>query len=102
MPRRIDEIQGIGFPVGRLVIERDRLGLDGDTALALDLHTVKHLLLHLAARETAANLDQAVGEGGLSMIDMGDDGEITDTEKIDHGVRYRIPYLPAVSPPWSE
>jgi hypothetical protein len=36
------------------------------------------------------------------MIDMGDDGEITDTEKIDHGVRYRIPYLPAVSPPGSE
>ena len=38
----------------------------------------EHLLLHVALLQPAGRLDQAVGKGGFAMVDMGDDGEITD------------------------
>ncbi len=44
----VDEVQDIGLPVPGLIREAHRLRLDGDAALALELHGVEHLLLHLA------------------------------------------------------
>ncbi len=49
---------------------------DGDTALALEIHGIQHLLGHLPVGEAAAQVDQPVGQGGLTVIDMGDDREI--------------------------
>jgi hypothetical protein len=59
----------------------DGLRLDGDAALALDIHRVEHLLLHLAQRQAAGDLDQAVGQRRFAMVDMGDDGEIADESR---------------------
>ena len=42
---------------------------------------------HLARLEPAAQLDQAIGERRLAVIDMGDDGEIADVGEIGHGLR---------------
>ena len=52
--------------------------LDGDAALALQVHRVQHLRLHLARRQRAGELQQTVGERALPMVDMGDDREISD------------------------
>jgi hypothetical protein len=45
---------------------------------SLDVHRVQHLGFHLAVGEASAALDQAVRQRGLAMVDVGNDGEITD------------------------
>ncbi len=74
----VDEVEDVVLAVARAVIEPHGLRLDGDAALALDIHGIEHLLLHLARLEPAGELDQAVGKRGLAVVDMRDDGEIAD------------------------
>src|SRR5262249_5614102 len=76
------------------VMQAHGLRLDGDAALALDVHGIEHLLLarHLAIGEAARHLDQAVGQRRFSMVDMGDNGEVADVRNGDgrHGARDSI------------
>ena len=75
---RVDEIQLITPPVERVVIQRHALRLDRDAALALDVHRVEHLLAHLAFGQTAAQLDQSIREGRFSVVDVRDDGKVSN------------------------
>ena len=52
--------------------------LDGDAALALEVHRVEHLRLHLARLEGAGDLEKAVGQRRLAVVDVRDDREIAD------------------------
>ena len=76
--RRVDEIKAVGFAVARLVGERGGLRLDGDATLALEVHRIEHLRLHLAVCEPPTLLDEAVGQRALAVVDVGDDGEVAD------------------------
>jgi hypothetical protein len=58
--------------------EPDRLALDGDAALALDIHPVQVLRPHLAAFHHAGVLQHPVGQRRLAVIDVGDDAEVPD------------------------
>jgi len=78
MPGRVDEVQIVDLPVPGLVAQGRGLGLDRDPALALEVHRVEHLLFHFAFGKTTAIVDQAVGQRGLAMIDVGDDRKISD------------------------
>ncbi len=90
MAGRVDEIEDVVFAVLRLVVQPDGLRLDGDAALALDIHRIEHLLLHLALLEPASGLDQAVGQRRFAVVDMGDDGEIADViERKSHTATLR-------------
>ena len=82
----VDEVQAVLVPVARLVAERGRLRLDRDAALALEVHGVEHLRVHLARRQAAGALDDAIGERRLAVVDVGDDGEVAD---VLHGNRSR-------------
>ena len=73
MSRSIDEVQLIGIAIVGVVVERYRLRLDGDAALTLDIHRVKHLLLELTDAQPFAQLNDTVSQRGLAVIDMGDD-----------------------------
>ncbi len=85
---RVDEVEGVFEPVGGGELDADGVGLDGDAALALDVHRVEHLLLHVAQRDGVRLLDEPVGEGGLAVVDMGDDGEVADAGEVGrHGGR---------------
>jgi hypothetical protein len=55
------------------VFEGDALRLDRDAALALDIHRIEHLFLHLAVTEPPAVLYKAIGQRRLAVVDMGDD-----------------------------
>ena len=45
----VDQLQLVGLPVARrLVVDPDRLGLDRDPALALEIHRVEQLGAHRA------------------------------------------------------
>ena len=50
---RVHEIEDVGLAVAGPVFEPDRLRLDGDAALALDVHRIEHLLDHLALRASS-------------------------------------------------
>ena len=74
----VDEVQEVGFTVTRVILKRDALGLDGDTALALDVHGIEHLVLHLAITQAPAVLDKAIGQRRLAVVDVGDDRKVAD------------------------
>jgi hypothetical protein len=63
----------------RRVVHPHRGGLDRDAALAFEVHGVEHLLAHLAGGDGAGDLEEAVGECGLAVVDVGDDAEIAYT-----------------------
>ena len=71
--RRIDDVDAGVFP-----LDRGALGKNGDAALALDVvrvHRPFDLALVLAIG--AGLLEQLVDEGGLAVVDVGDDGDIS-------------------------
>ena len=74
----VDEIELIGLAVFGQIHHADGVGLDGDAALALQFHGVEDLLLagHLAGAERAGDLQHAVGERGLAVVDVRDDREV--------------------------
>ena len=78
MAGRVDEVEDVVLAVLGAVVEAHGLRLDGDAALALDVHRIEHLLLHLALGQAAGHLDQPVGQRRLAVVDMGDDGEVAD------------------------
>ena len=92
MARRIDQVQQIFLPVLGDIGQAYGLRLDGDAALALDIHRVEQLLLHLARLHRAAALDQPVGKGGFAVVDMRHDGEVADVFLRDRHV-YRNAFL---------
>jgi len=60
------------------IAQRGRLGLDGDAAFALQVHGIEHLGFHFTIGQPAAQLDDAIGQGRFTVVDVGDDREITD------------------------
>ena len=78
MAGRVDQVEDIVLAVARAVIQAHGLRLDGDAALALDVHGIEHLIDHFARFEAAGQLDQPVGERRFAVVDMGNDGEVAD------------------------
>ena len=78
MTRGVDQIHLIGLAVGSLIVHAHGAGLDGDTALAFQIHTVQQLAFHFALGDGMAFFQQAVCQCGLAVVNMRDDGEITD------------------------
>ncbi len=75
---RVDQVQVVGLPVGGRVLDPHRLRLDRDPALALEVHRVEHLGLHFLRVDGAGDLEDAVGQGRLAVVDVGDDREVAD------------------------
>jgi hypothetical protein len=51
--------------------------LDGDTLLALEIHIIEHLRLHLALIQSVGSLQKTVGQGRLTVVDMGYNAKIS-------------------------
>jgi hypothetical protein len=67
------------------VIDGAVLGEDGDAALFLDRVGIHDPLAHfLVGGEGAGLLQQAVHQRGLAVVDVGDDGDVSDRTR--HGV----------------
>ena len=102
VPRRVDEVELVGLPVVGRVGDAHRVALDGDAALALDVHRVEQLRLHIALGHGVGELEDAVGDGRLAMVDVGDDGEVPDVGDAlcihaPHDTRYPPPTATARS-----
>ena len=84
MARGIDKVQFVFLPVTGGVIQRDTLGLDGNPSLTLEIHGVQDLLGHFTVGQAAANLDKTVCQRGFTMVNVGDDGKVTDSAQFSH------------------
>ena len=75
--RRVDEVEHVTMPVDAHV-----LGLDRDAPLALQVHRVQVLLAHVAGVDGAGDLEDAVRQRRLPVIDVGDDREVADPVEL--------------------
>src|SRR5439155_5793772 len=80
----VDEGELVG---GALVVEVDGDGvhLDGDAALALEVHVVEDLVAEVALGDGAGLEEELIAEGALAVVDVGDDREVADEFRIGHG-----------------
>ena len=62
------------------------LRLDGDAALALDVHPVEVLRAHRPLVDDAGELQHAVGQRGLAVVDVGDDAEVPNLRRRGEGL----------------
>ena len=74
---RVDEVEHVVAPVDPHV-----LGLDRDAPLALEVHRVEVLLAHVARVDRAGQLEDAVRERRLAVVDVGDDAEVADASQL--------------------
>src|SRR5579864_3898571 len=85
MTRGVDQVELVALPH-----HAHGLRLDRDPALALEVHRIEELVAHLAARHRLGELEDAVGERRLAVVDVRDDREVADLAQV-HGCarRYR-------------
>ena len=78
---RVNHIQRIG---GALHLPRHthRLRFNGDTALALNVHAVKVLRLHIARGNHTGCLEHTVSESGLAVINMRNNAEVANNRGV--------------------
>ena len=78
MAGRINQVQLVFLPVQGLVVEPDGGHLDRDAALALDVHRVEELLLHVPPLDRPGELQEPVGQRRLAVVNVGDDAKVAD------------------------
>ena len=90
------------------------MALNGDSALAFEIHIVEHLGLHVFGGYRLGVLEQSVGEGTFPVVDVGDDAEVAYVvhivkcslegmisarkSKIGYGLLHFRPLLPSHAP----
>ena len=78
MARGVDEVELVGLAVLGSVVQGNGAGFDGDAALPLDVHVIEDLILHDALVHALGQLQNAVRQGGLAVVDVCNDAEIAD------------------------
>lgn len=76
MARGVGQIELVADTVCRLILHGNRVGFDGDSTLALEVHRIKKLFLGLPLLDRSGKLQQAVGEGRFPMVNVRDDAKI--------------------------
>src|SRR5690606_3271595 len=77
-----------------VVLHRRVLGEDRDALLTFQVAGVHHALVdlvELVGGEGTGLLEHAVDDGGLAVVDVGDDGDVADVVTLDgqsHGLAY--------------
>ena len=54
---------------------------NGDPALALQIHRIERLVFHVAHLDRLGELEQAIGERRLAVIDVRDNAKIADVRR---------------------
>lgn len=70
MTRRVDKIKNIFPAVVRLIFQPHGARLYGNAPLALDIHIIEELFLHIALGNGLRLFEYSVRERGLAVVDM--------------------------------
>ena len=81
--RRIDHVQDVFLAVF-FVHHADGVCLDGNAAFAFKVHVVQELVRHLVFRNRLGQFDHAVGKRRFTVVNVGDDAEISDIVVLRH------------------
>ena len=81
---RVEEVEEVRLPVARLVAHRDRVRLDRDAALLLQVHRVEELVVERPRVDGLRELHDAVRERRLAVVDVRDDAEVADVREVGH------------------
>ena len=81
--RRIDQVELIRLAVVGVIGHADGIGLNRNAALALDIHGVEQLRLHVALVDGMGKLEDAVTDRGLAMVDVRNNREVTDVGNVN-------------------
>ena len=73
MTRGVDEIEDVLLAVSGGVVEANRVRLDGDAALAFEVHRIEDLRFHLTGLERTGDFEEAIGQRRLAVVDVRDD-----------------------------
>src|SRR3954464_3953243 len=79
---RIDEVELVLLAIGCHVSHPDRVQLDGDSALALEIERIQDLRLHLPLLQHPRCLDQAIGQRRLTVVDVRDNAEVANVIEL--------------------
>ena len=93
----VDHVEDVHPGLGALgVVRRDGpreahgLALDRDAALALDVHPVEVLRARRALVDDAGELEHAVGQRRLAVVDVRDDAEVADDRRVGRARLRRV------------
>ena len=78
MARGVDQIKNIVVAVLRLVIQRNGVCFNRNTAFALQIHVVEQLIFHIPQGDGLRFFEDTVGQCAFAMVDMRDNGKIAD------------------------
>jgi hypothetical protein len=68
------------------VVNRDVFREDGDAALAFERVAVEHRVLYLVVAEVAGLAQEGVDQRRFPMVDVGDDGDVSNV--VTHVIHY--------------
>ena len=74
----VDEVEEVATAVLCPVVEAHRGRLDRDTPFAFKLQGIEHLITPTALGDTLGKLKDPIGQSGFAVVDVGDDGEVTN------------------------
>ena len=77
VPGGVDHVEHVAGAV-HLPRHAHRLGLDGDAAFPLDVHPVEILGAGITFGQYPRDLQHAIGQGRLAVVDVRNDAEVTD------------------------
>ena len=70
----------------------DRLALDSDAPLALDVHVVEDLVVEIPVGDQPRALNEAIRQRGLAMVNMSNDAEISVCVEFPMAITTRAVY----------
>ena len=79
----VEQVEFVFLAIFRHVAHGHGVHLDRDPALALEVHRIEQLVLLLSLGNGARHFEQAIGQCGLTVVDVGDDAKVA---RVPHGV----------------
>ncbi len=74
-------------PATTMIFQAHGVSFDRNPALSLQVHVVQNLFSHLALGKRSRQFEQAVRQGGFAMVDMGNDGKVSDACSVHALIR---------------
>jgi translation elongation factor EF-4 len=71
--RSINKVELVGFTIASFVKQSYAVRFNGDATFALKIHRIQHLRFHFTVAQAPAHLDEAICDGGFTVVDMGND-----------------------------